>query len=144
MGMSIYGKISTGMVTTADPPRIAIRMAMTTNVYGRPNASRTIHILVQPRDTDVRENRKAYTCSIQDESLGRSQCWSWLSGQLPACWKSAAVVQSRRPGLLSKGNQRAQGRRWFASDRLRLSLAFAFTSITSLSRFAYLHCKRRK
>src|SRR5215831_859851 len=43
-GMSIYGKISTGRVAIATPPRIAISTAITTNVYGRRSASLTIHI----------------------------------------------------------------------------------------------------
>src|SRR5260370_30352476 len=36
--------MSTGIVTMADEPRIAMRIAMTTKVYGRLRASRTIHI----------------------------------------------------------------------------------------------------
>src|SRR5690349_3365200 len=44
-GMSMYGKMSTAMVAMADPPRMAIRIAITTNVYGRLRASLTIHIL---------------------------------------------------------------------------------------------------
>src|SRR5580693_9426517 len=38
--------MSTGIVTIATPPRIAIRSAMTTNVYGRRSASLTIHMMV--------------------------------------------------------------------------------------------------
>src|SRR5262245_27458031 len=43
-GMSMYGKMSTGVVAIATPPRMAIRTAATTNVYGRRRASLTIHI----------------------------------------------------------------------------------------------------
>ena len=43
-GISMYGKISTGIVTMAVQPRMAIRIDITTNVYGRARASRTIHI----------------------------------------------------------------------------------------------------
>ncbi len=38
--------MSTGIVTIATPPRIAMRSAMTTNVYGRRSASLTIHMMV--------------------------------------------------------------------------------------------------
>src|SRR5262245_47942901 len=42
--------MSTGIVVMADPPRIVIRNAMTTKVYGRRSASLTIHICpVRPR-----------------------------------------------------------------------------------------------
>src|SRR5947199_6314817 len=45
-GMLMEGKMSTVMVTMAATPRTAIKRAMTTNVYGRRSASRTIHICV--------------------------------------------------------------------------------------------------
>ena len=48
IGMSMYGKMSTGMVAIDRPPRMAISRAMTTNVYGRRSASRTIHIGFTP------------------------------------------------------------------------------------------------
>jgi hypothetical protein len=44
-GMLMYGNISVGMVTTEIPPRMAISSAITMKVYGRRNASRTIHIV---------------------------------------------------------------------------------------------------
>jgi len=40
----ISGKISTGVVRIAPMPRIRIRIAITTKVYGLSNASLTIHI----------------------------------------------------------------------------------------------------
>ena len=40
----MYGKMSTGMVTMAAPPRMAMSIATTTKVYGRRSANRTIHI----------------------------------------------------------------------------------------------------
>src|ERR1700740_463895 len=43
-GMSIFGKMSVGVRTIARPPKIKIRIATTTNVYGRFSASFTIHI----------------------------------------------------------------------------------------------------
>ena len=43
-GMSIYGKMSTGMLMIALAPRMAISTAITTKVYGRRRANRTIHI----------------------------------------------------------------------------------------------------
>jgi hypothetical protein len=42
--MLISGKISTGIVRTDPIPRISIKIAMTTNVYGRLKASLTTHI----------------------------------------------------------------------------------------------------
>src|SRR5260370_34523014 len=38
--------MSTGIVMTAVPPTMAMRMAITTNVYGRRRARRTIHMVV--------------------------------------------------------------------------------------------------
>jgi hypothetical protein len=46
--MSIFGKISVGVRTIARPPRIKIRIASTTNVYGRFSASFTIHMIHSP------------------------------------------------------------------------------------------------
>src|SRR2546426_237250 len=43
-GMSISGKMSVGVVTIAKTPRSTIASPMTTKVYGRRSASRTIHI----------------------------------------------------------------------------------------------------
>src|SRR5438093_9834534 len=43
-GMSMAGKMSTGMVTIETTPRTATSSASTTNVYGRRKARRTIHI----------------------------------------------------------------------------------------------------
>src|SRR5437867_794899 len=48
--------MSTGIVTMADPPRMAMRIAMTTKVYGRPRASRTIHIGCSHRVRGDQEN----------------------------------------------------------------------------------------
>ena len=48
------------METMAAPPRMAIRMAITTKVYGRPSAKRTIHMI--------------YSCRVSNkdiESLGQ-------------------------------------------------------------------------
>src|SRR5262249_40570361 len=42
--MSISGKISVGMRRIVLAPRITIKSAITTNVYGRLSARRTIHI----------------------------------------------------------------------------------------------------
>jgi hypothetical protein len=41
----MYGNMSVGIVTIEIPPRIAIRSAITTKVYGLRSASLTIHIL---------------------------------------------------------------------------------------------------
>src|SRR5271167_1296755 len=46
-GMLIFGKISVGVLSTARGPRIINRSARTTQVYGRRNARRTIHISFQ-------------------------------------------------------------------------------------------------
>src|ERR1700691_1422165 len=43
-GMSIFGKMSTGVRTIDTTPRIRIRIEATIKVYGRRNASRTIHM----------------------------------------------------------------------------------------------------
>src|ERR1700680_1028721 len=43
-GISMVGKISVGVRTIASPPKIKMSMDATTNVWGRRNASRTIHI----------------------------------------------------------------------------------------------------
>src|SRR6202030_291045 len=55
-GMLMLGKMSVGVRTIASAPMIRIRMANTTKVYGRCNASLTIHIgfpvLQLPRITD--------------------------------------------------------------------------------------------
>src|SRR5690242_19266912 len=61
--MSIYGKISTGMLTMEAPPRMAMRMAITTKVYGRSSASRTIHIgpCVERPKTGRRSDGKSIT-----------------------------------------------------------------------------------
>src|ERR1700757_4681013 len=48
-GMSMLGKISVGVRTIANIPMIRMSMAITTNVYGRRNASRTIHIEFFPK-----------------------------------------------------------------------------------------------
>src|ERR1043166_4627324 len=42
-GMSMYGKMSTGIVVMAALPRIAIRIAITTKVYGRYRLHRRPH-----------------------------------------------------------------------------------------------------
>lgn len=44
-GTSMSGSPSAGIRAITTPPRIAIRMAASTDVYGRRNASLTIHIL---------------------------------------------------------------------------------------------------
>ena len=41
----MYGNISVGIVTIEMPPRITINNPITTKVYGRRNASLTIHIM---------------------------------------------------------------------------------------------------
>jgi hypothetical protein len=41
----MFGKISVGIDAMLKTPRIRIRKAKTTKVYGRRNASRTIHII---------------------------------------------------------------------------------------------------
>src|ERR1700736_5241283 len=45
-GMLIFGKMSVGVRSAASVPRIKIRIAITTNVYGRLKASFTIHICI--------------------------------------------------------------------------------------------------
>jgi len=44
IGMSMFGKISIGVVYTASVPRIRISKDITTKVYGLRRAKRTIHI----------------------------------------------------------------------------------------------------
>jgi hypothetical protein len=41
-GMLIFGKISVGVPIAERTPKIAIKIAMTTKVYGRARANRTI------------------------------------------------------------------------------------------------------
>src|ERR1700681_3141959 len=45
-GISMFGKMSVGIVTIDRSPSTAISSATTTNVYGRRRASRTIHMTV--------------------------------------------------------------------------------------------------
>src|SRR3984957_1843099 len=56
-GISIFGKISMGVVYTARVPRIRISKDITTKVYGLRSAKRTIHIqeccLPRPARADV-------------------------------------------------------------------------------------------
>lgn len=47
-GMSISGSMSVDMVRSVRPPMITMSMARTTNVYGRLNAMRTIHMASCP------------------------------------------------------------------------------------------------
>src|SRR3954470_23954596 len=44
-GMLIFGKMSTDIVMMASTPTTAMSRDITTNVYGRLNARRTIHIM---------------------------------------------------------------------------------------------------
>src|ERR1700730_16364258 len=50
-GISMFGKMSVGIVTIDRSPSTAISSATTTNVYGRRRASRTIHMTVVPEAT---------------------------------------------------------------------------------------------
>jgi hypothetical protein len=47
-GISMIGKMSLGVVTIADIPKMNTRREATTNVYGLRRARRTIHILSFP------------------------------------------------------------------------------------------------
>ncbi len=47
-GMSMMGKMSFGVVTIADIPKMNTKSETTTNVYGLRRAKRTIHILSFP------------------------------------------------------------------------------------------------
>jgi hypothetical protein len=47
-GMFIFGKISVGVRKIESTPITRMRIAITTNVYGRRNASLTIHIAELP------------------------------------------------------------------------------------------------
>jgi hypothetical protein len=47
-GMLMFGKMSVGVRRAAVVPKIRINSAMTTNVYGRRRASRTIPIIAVP------------------------------------------------------------------------------------------------
>jgi hypothetical protein len=47
-GMSMFGKMSVGVVAMDVKPRTRIRIEATMNVYGRFRASLTIHILASP------------------------------------------------------------------------------------------------
>src|SRR5580698_2908638 len=62
-GISMFGKMSVGIVTIDRSPSTAISSATTTNVYGRRRASRTVHMAVpeatiapRPVVEDHREN----------------------------------------------------------------------------------------
>ncbi len=44
-GTPIFGKMSVGVSIAASGPTIKINNAMTTNVYGRSNATRTIQVM---------------------------------------------------------------------------------------------------
>jgi hypothetical protein len=47
-GISMFGKISVGVVAIEEMPRTTIKIDATMKVYGRFNASRTIHIAGSP------------------------------------------------------------------------------------------------
>src|ERR1700722_19052500 len=65
-GMLIFGKISVGVPSTERTPKIAIRIAITTKVYGRASASRTIAVKNRSLAFDDR------TASAHDESSKRA------------------------------------------------------------------------
>src|SRR2546428_9183702 len=69
-GMLMEGKMSTVMVTMAATPRTAIKRAMTTNVYGRRSASRTIHICVCVLEPDC-HRKNAYAKRFSKNRQGR-------------------------------------------------------------------------
>ncbi len=50
-GMLMSGKMSVDIVTYAKPPRTAIKIAITTKVYGRRRASLTIHMMARLKDS---------------------------------------------------------------------------------------------
>src|SRR5439155_19908303 len=93
-GMLMDGKMSTVMVTMAATPRTAIKRAMTTNVYGRRSASRTIHIRVCRLETRMRpQERDGET--FQQESARPSRSRGHV---LPAC---GFLLKSPTPPRLS-------------------------------------------
>src|SRR5437899_12119229 len=68
-GMLIFGKISVGVRTIASPPMIRMRMAITTIVYGRRNASRTIHMGLTPKTARIARSARTET-GLQDQLHG--------------------------------------------------------------------------
>src|SRR5207244_9084192 len=70
-GMLMLGKISVGVRTIASPPMIKMSMDTTTNVYGRRNASRTIHIESVP-------SLSLLACRTWQRSAGQSRTTLWL------------------------------------------------------------------
>src|SRR5436190_16091714 len=82
--MSISGKMSVGIRVMVTTPRIAMSMAITTNVYGRRSASRTIHMICGfPRGLSVQAGCREKNRGFPAErgagprsrlSAGRTRC----------------------------------------------------------------------
>src|ERR1700686_4467940 len=95
-GMSIVGKISVGVRTIASPPMIRMRIDITTNVYGRRNASRTIHIEVSLWSL---YDQKARYCPI-DRQATYSIIFSGMSR--PGGWADLQKILINRPAVDTK------------------------------------------
>src|SRR6267154_100852 len=83
-GMLMFGKMSVGVRKIESVPRIKIRMASTTNVYGRLNATLTIH-MIHALILPVRRSRTASVKSaLQPVPRGLG-----IQGryQLLGCWR---------------------------------------------------------
>src|SRR6266481_2539157 len=63
-GMLMFGKMSVGVRKIDNVPRIKIRIASTTNVYGRFNATLTIHIVHAPNPRLVFLASETRWCSL--------------------------------------------------------------------------------
>src|SRR5882724_12418637 len=86
-GISMLGKMSVGVRTIANAPRIKIRIANTAIVYGRLSASLTIHISYipsfRPALTELDLPKRPKVCALES--------WHPVSRQI------ARLLGARRP-----------------------------------------------
>src|SRR6266850_5076357 len=83
-GMLMFGKMSVGVRKIESVPRIKIKIANTTNVYGRLSATLTIH-MIHTRNLSVRPSRTAST-KLTLRSVLRSPGIQGR-GHLLGCWR---------------------------------------------------------
>src|SRR5665213_772458 len=95
-GISMFGKISVGIERMLKTPRIRIKSAKTTKVYGRRSASRTIHIGLLPAPES---GWRFFVLSATDSPLvGRNYNTDKLRlriEEIPACLNSGTDLTPR-------------------------------------------------
>src|SRR5260370_20457976 len=63
-GMLMFGKMSVGVRKMESVPRIKIRIAITTNVYGRFSATLTIHIIYPSGLAELQYSNRPYVLCL--------------------------------------------------------------------------------